>query len=186
MATISINGRDHAVSVPDDMPLLWLIRDHLQMTGTMPIHLVWTREDDIRGGRYRPMVLHKVRAAPRCLRPHRGLGPSHRSVVVHHRHRVRADVVKNGVDRLAIEGTADMPYHLDNLSVDWHQASSPVTTLWWRSVGHTHTAQVVEVMMDVLATEAKRDPVEFRLSMLKPACKAQGFEMKRRERYRRL
>jgi isoquinoline 1-oxidoreductase alpha subunit len=34
MATISINGRDHAVSVPDDMPLLWLIRDHLQMTGT--------------------------------------------------------------------------------------------------------------------------------------------------------
>ena len=154
--------------------------------GKPPIHLVWTREDDIRGGRYRPMVLHKVRAAPRCLRPHRGLGPSHRSVVVHHRHRVRADVVKNGVDRLAIEGTADMPYHLDNLSVDWHQASSLVTTLWWRSFGHTHTAQVVEVMMDVLATEAKRDPVEFRLSMLKPACKAQGFEMKRRERYRRL
>jgi len=42
-----------------------------------------------------------------------------------------------------------------------------VTTLWWRSVGHTHTAQVVEVMMDVLANEAKRDPVDFRLSMLK-------------------
>ena len=60
-----------------------------------------------------------------------------------------------------------MPYHVDNLSVDWHQASSPVTTLWWRSVGHTHTAQVVEMMMDVLANEAKRDPVEFRLSMLK-------------------
>ena len=60
-----------------------------------------------------------------------------------------------------------MPYHFDNLSVDWHQASSPVTTLWWRCVGHTHAAQVVEVMMDVLANEAKRDPVEFRLSMLK-------------------
>ena len=34
MATISINGRDHHVSVADDMPLLWLIRDHLNMTGT--------------------------------------------------------------------------------------------------------------------------------------------------------
>jgi hypothetical protein len=45
MTTIRINGRDYAVSVPDDMPLLWLIRDHLQMTGTMPIHLVWTREE---------------------------------------------------------------------------------------------------------------------------------------------
>jgi isoquinoline 1-oxidoreductase subunit beta len=132
-----------------------------------PIHLVWTREDDIRGGRYRPMVLHKVRAALDAS--------GHIAAWDHH---IVAQsfitgtafepmLVKNGVDRLAIEGTADMPYHLDNLSVDWHQASSPVTTLWWRSVGHTHTAQVVEVMMDVLANEAKRDPVEFRLSMLK-------------------
>ena len=132
-----------------------------------PVHLVWTREDDIRGGRYRPMVLHKVRAA---------LDASGHIVAWDH-HIVAQSfitgtafeprIVKNGVDRLVVEGTADMPYQLDNLSVDWHQASSPVTTLWWRSVGHTHTAQVVEVMMDVLANEAKRDPVEFRLSMLK-------------------
>jgi isoquinoline 1-oxidoreductase beta subunit len=135
--------------------------------GKAPIHLVWTREDDIRGGRYRPMVLHKVRA---------GLDASGNVAAWDH-HLVAQSfitgtafesmLVKDGVDRLAIEGTADMPYDVENLSVDWHQASSPVTTLWWRSVGHTHTAQVVEVMMDVLANEARRDAVEFRLSLLK-------------------
>jgi isoquinoline 1-oxidoreductase subunit beta len=135
--------------------------------GKPPIHLVWTREDDIRGGRYRPMVLHKVRA---------GLDASGNIAAWDHHLVAQSFVtgtafertlVKDGVDRLAIEGTADMPYHVENLSVDWHQASSPVTTLWWRSVGHTHTAQVVEVMMDVLANEARRDAVEFRLSLLK-------------------
>jgi isoquinoline 1-oxidoreductase beta subunit len=136
-------------------------------SGRAPIHLVWTREDDIRGGRYRPMVLHKVRA---------GLDASGNIAAWDH-HLVAQSfitgtafepmLVKEGVDQLAIEGTADMPYQVENLSVDWHQASSPVTTLWWRSVGHTHTAQVVEVMMDVLANEARRDAVEFRLSLLK-------------------
>jgi isoquinoline 1-oxidoreductase subunit beta len=135
--------------------------------GKSPVHLVWTREDDIQGGRYRPMVLHKVRA---------GLDAS--GDIVGWDHRIvaqsfvigspfEATLVKDGVDQLAVEGAADMPYQIDNLAVDWHHASSPVTTLWWRSVGHTHTAQVVEVMIDTLANKAKRDPVEFRLSMLK-------------------
>jgi isoquinoline 1-oxidoreductase subunit beta len=136
-------------------------------SGKAPIHLVWTREDDIQGGRYRPMVLHKVRA---------GLDASGNMVGWEHRVVAQsfvigtpfeATLVKDGVDRLAVEGAADMPYQIDNLAVDWHHASSPVTTLWWRSVGHTHTAQVVEVMIDALANEANRDPVEFRLSMLK-------------------
>ena len=114
------------------------------------------------------MVLHKVRAALGIRSGHIAAWDHHivaQSFITGTAFEPR--IVKNGVDRLVVEGTADMPYQLDNLSVDWHQASSPVTTLWWRSVGHTHTAQVVEVMMDVLANEAKRDPVEFRLSMLK-------------------
>ena len=113
------------------------------------------------------MVLHKVRA---------GLGASGNMVGWEHRVVAQsfvigtpfeATLVKDGVDRLAVEGAADMPYQIDNLAVDWHHASSPVTTLWWHSVGHTHTAQVVEVMIDALANAAKRDPVEFRLAMLK-------------------
>ena len=135
--------------------------------GKAPIHLVWTREDDIKGGRYRPMVVHKVRA---------GLDAG--GNVVGWEQRVvgqsfmfgtalESAYVKDGIDPTAVEGASDMPYEVPNLSVDWHRVSSPVTTLWWRSVGHTHTAQAVEVMMDALAQAAGKDAVEFRLALLK-------------------
>jgi isoquinoline 1-oxidoreductase beta subunit len=134
--------------------------------GKYPVHLVWTREDDIKGGRYRPMVLHKVRA---------GLDASGK--IVGWQHRVigqsfmfgtpfEAMAVKDGVDHMIVEGVVDMPYHVENFAVDWHRVDSPVTTLWWRSVGHTHTAQVVEVMMDALANAARQDPLAFRLALL--------------------
>ncbi len=57
-------------------------------------------------------------------------------------------LAKNGVDVNAVEGIVDIPYAVPNLQVDWHNATSPVTTVWWRSVGHTHTAHAVEVMID--------------------------------------
>jgi isoquinoline 1-oxidoreductase beta subunit len=132
-----------------------------------PIHLVWTRDDDIRGGRYRPMVLHKVRA---------GLDPSGSLVAWEHRivsqsfvmgTPMEATAVKNGIDESAVEGAADMPYAIPHLAVDWHHVPSPVTTLWWRSVGHSHTAHVVEVMIDALANAAGQNPVAFRLALLK-------------------
>jgi len=124
--------------------------------GKTPVHLLWTREDDIQGGRYRPMVVHKVRA---------GLDTSGDIAGWDHRivsqsfvigNPFEATLVKNGVDQLAVEGAADMPYQIPNLAVDWHHVSSPVTTLWWRSVGHTHTAQVVEVMIDALVQNKNR------------------------------
>lgn len=132
-----------------------------------PIHLVWTREDDIKGGRYRPMVLHHVRA---------GLDAS--GNLVGWDQKVVAQsfflgtpfepvMVKNGIDSAAVEGAADTPYQIPNLAVDWHPVTSPVTTLWLRSVGHTHTAQAVEVMIDALASAAGKDAVEFRMALLK-------------------
>jgi isoquinoline 1-oxidoreductase beta subunit len=54
-----------------------------------------------------------------------------------------------------------------NRYAEWHDAPSPVTTLWWRSVGHTHTAHAVEVMIDELAHAAGQDPVAFRIPLLK-------------------
>jgi len=135
--------------------------------GKAPIHLVWTREDDIRGGRYRPMVLHKIRAGLDTSGNIVGWDQNIVSQSFVMGSALEASLVKGGVDHLAVEGAADLPYKIDNLAVDWHHAASPVTTLWWRSVGHTHTAQAVEVMIDTLANEARRDPVEFRLSMLK-------------------
>ncbi|AWK88564.1 twin-arginine translocation pathway signal protein [Azospirillum thermophilum] len=135
--------------------------------GKAPVHLMWTREDDIRGGRYRPLFLHRVRA---------GLDASGNLVAWQHRlvgqsflagTPFESAMVKNGVDETSVEGVSDLPYAVPNLAVDLHSPPSPVTTLWWRSVGHTHTAYAKEVMMDELARAAGKDPVEFRLALLK-------------------
>ena len=135
--------------------------------GTRPVHLVYTREDEMKGGRYRPMFYHKIRAA---LDPKGGIAAwQHRLVGASFmKGTAFAPVmVKNGVDSTAVEGVSDMPYAIPNLIVDWHDAPTPITTLWWRSVGHSHTAQAVEVMVDELAHAAGQDPVAFRLAMLK-------------------
>lgn len=134
--------------------------------GNRPVHLLWTREDDIKGGYYRPMIYHKVRA---------GLDKDGAIVAWDH-HIVAQQImegtflaafaVRNGVDSTTAEGVTDMPYAVANVSIAVHPMHAPVPVLWWRSVGHTHTAQVVEVMIDDLAHAAGKDPVEFRLAML--------------------
>jgi isoquinoline 1-oxidoreductase beta subunit len=135
--------------------------------GARPIHLVWSREDDIRGGRYRPLVLHRVRA---------GIDAS--GAVSAWEHRIvgqsfiygsafEGAIIKDGIDVTVVEGVHDMPYAIPNFTAEWHKTDSPVTTLWWRAVGHTHTAQAVEVTIDALAHEAGQDPLAFRLAMLK-------------------
>jgi isoquinoline 1-oxidoreductase beta subunit len=142
--------------------------------GWAPVHLVWTREDDLTGGRYRPMFYHKVKAAVDAngelvAWQHRLVG---QSFVIGTP--LEGALVKNGVDLLAVEGVADMPYRVPNLMVDWHNPQSPVTTLWWRSVGHTHTAQAVEVMIDELASAAHKDSLGFRLGLLPPGSREVG------------
>jgi isoquinoline 1-oxidoreductase beta subunit len=130
-----------------------------------PLHFVYSREDDLRGGRYRPMFYHKIRA---------GLDAGGRPIAWQQRLVGQSFMigspfefmVKDGLDPTAVEGAADMPYAIPALEVDWHHVRSPVTTLWWRSVGHTHTAQAVEVMIDELAHAAGQDPLAFRLSLL--------------------
>ncbi|HVI89283.1 MAG TPA: xanthine dehydrogenase family protein molybdopterin-binding subunit [Dongiaceae bacterium] len=135
--------------------------------GKYPVHLLYSREDDIRGGRYRPMFYHAIK-----------IGLDDKGNLVAWQHRLVGQsfmfgtlfegfAVKDGVDSTAVEGAADMPYAIPNVKVDWQRTESPITTLWWRSVGHTHTAQAVEVMMDDVAHAAGQDPVAYRLAMLK-------------------
>jgi isoquinoline 1-oxidoreductase beta subunit len=75
-------------------------------------------------------------------------------------------IIKEGVEETAVEGAKDIPYEIPNLLVDWQQAPAGVPVLWWRSVGHTHTAFVVETFMDELAHAAGKDPFEFRRALL--------------------
>src|SRR5579859_6101170 len=134
--------------------------------GKYPVQLVWTREDDITGGYYRPMWYHKMRA---------GLDAKGKLVAWEHRIVGQSIItgtpfekvmVKNGVDATSVEGAADMPYTVPNLHVDVHNARSPVPVLWWRLVGHSQNAYAVETFIDRMAHEAKQDPVAFRLSLM--------------------
>jgi isoquinoline 1-oxidoreductase beta subunit len=77
-----------------------------------------------------------------------------------------AAMIKNGVDETAVEGAKDLPYAIDNVRVNWHVAPAGVPTLWWRSVGHSHTAFVVEGFLDELIHAAGQDPLEVRRKLL--------------------
>ena len=139
-----------------------------------PLHLVWTREDDMAGGYYRPTVLHKVRA-----------GIDAKGAVVGWDHVMvgksimigspfEAMIVKNGIDSTTVEGASDTPYALPAYRFGVHNGREGVPVLWWRSVGHTHTAHVMEVMIDELAHAANVDPVAYRLSLLAQAPRLSG------------
>src|ERR1700719_2311532 len=134
----------------------------------IPVKLIWTREDDVQGGYYRPMHAHRVEI---------GIGPdgmpsAWRHVVVGQSLLMgtpfSAFGVKNGVDETAVEGTADTQYEIPNFHVSAHHPTVNVPVLWWRSVGHTHNAFVMETLIDELATQAKVDPIAYRRKLLKP------------------
>jgi isoquinoline 1-oxidoreductase beta subunit len=133
-----------------------------------PVKLMWTREDDVQGGYYRPMHVHRIEI---------GMGPD--GMPAAWRHVIvgqsivsgtpfAAMLVKNGVDPTAVEGVADTHYTIPNLHVSVHHPTPNVPVLWWRSVGHTHTAFVMETLMDELAARAKMDPIAYRRKLLDP------------------
>jgi isoquinoline 1-oxidoreductase beta subunit len=75
-------------------------------------------------------------------------------------------MMKDGVDSTAVEGAAELAYDIPNVLVDWQKAPGGVPTLWWRSVGHSHTAFAIESFIDELAHAAGKDPFEFRRGLL--------------------
>lgn len=131
-----------------------------------PVKLVWTREDDIQSGHYRPAFGHKVK-----------VGLSAKGDIVAWDHRIagqsimkgtafEAISVHDGVDHTSVEGVSNTPYRIPGFHVGLTDTKKATSTLWWRSVGHTHTAYAMEVMMDMAARKVGRDPVAFRLTHL--------------------
>jgi isoquinoline 1-oxidoreductase beta subunit len=135
-----------------------------------PIKLIWTREDDVRGGYYRPMHAHRIEIGIGAD----GMPAAWRHVIVGQS--LLADtpfamMIKNGVDETAVEGTADTSYNIANFHVSVHHPKVNVPVLWWRSVGHTHNAFVMETLLDELATRARVDPIVYRRKLLKADAK---------------
>lgn len=128
--------------------------------------LVWTREDDLHGGYYRPLTVHRMRA---------GLGEdgsllgwedivANQSIMAGG---PMAQMMQDGMDPTSYEGSTKMPYDLPHARAAWAQMESPVSVLWWRSVGHTHTGYATEVFLDMVLEAQGKDPVQGRLDLIK-------------------
>jgi isoquinoline 1-oxidoreductase beta subunit len=131
---------------------------------TAPVRTVWSREDDIQGGYYRPMHLHRAR-----------IGHDERGRVLAWDHVIVGQsivggtpfeqmMVKNGVDYTMVEGMRE-PYPLP-MRLAVHHPKVNVPVLWWRSVGSTHTAFVMETLIDEIARSTNQDPVAYRLALI--------------------
>jgi len=131
-----------------------------------PVLVIRTREDDMRAGYYRPLWFSKVTA---CLDKqgmplawhHRIVGQSIIAGTT-----FEPVMIVNGIDHTSVEGAADTPYAIPNLQVELHSPKNPVPVLWWRSVGHSHTAFVMESFVDELAHAAGKDPYQYRRALL--------------------
>jgi isoquinoline 1-oxidoreductase beta subunit len=132
-----------------------------------PVKMVWTREEDMRGGQYRPMYLHRARL---------GLDAKG-DLIAWHQRTVGQSImkgtafesfgIKDGIDGTSVEGVTDMPYAVPNLQVELHTPDNVgVPVQWWRSVGHSHTAFSTECLLDEAANAAGKDPYEFRRALL--------------------
>jgi isoquinoline 1-oxidoreductase subunit beta len=141
---------------------------HVAKAAGVPVQVVWTREDDIRGGYYRPMFLHRIEAGVDA----KGLPIAWRQTIVGQSILAgtpfEAAMVKDGIDHISIEGAVDSPYleRVEARRVSLHSPRNEVPVLWWRSVGHTHTAFAMESMVDELAHAAGADPLAFRVALL--------------------
>lgn len=127
-----------------------------------PVKLVWTREDDMRAGYYRPMYVHWMKA-----------GVDAQGKLLAWQHRIVGQSILGAwsdttdkIDVTSVEGAQNLPYRIPNLQVELHTTKSQVPVLWWRSVGSTHTAFATECFLDDIARETKQDPYALRRSLL--------------------
>jgi isoquinoline 1-oxidoreductase beta subunit len=131
--------------------------------GGRPVKLIWTREDDMRAGYFRPLVHHAVRVTL----DKDGYPATWRHRIVSQSIMKGSPMPAKGPDQTAIEGTAGSPYLKATPIVDAQLAlpEAGVPVLWWRSVGATHTAFVMEHTVDQLARKAGKDPVDYRRAL---------------------
>ena len=137
-----------------------------------PVKVIYSRPDDVRHDFYRPAAYNELSATlgddglP-VTWVHRIAGPSIWS-------RVAPGMVKDGIDPAAVEGAADHPYRIENIAVSYARVDPGIPVGFWRSVGHSHNAWIVESFLDELARRAGIDPVEYRLKLLEDGSRHVG------------
>ncbi len=139
---------------------------HVAKAAKVPVKVVWTREDDLHGGYYRPMwydlMVGGVDAAGNPVAwTHTIVGQSIFQGTFFEQYGVQ-----NGIDSASVEGAADLLYGIPNLQVDLHTPRIGVPVLWWRSVGHSHNGFAVEAFFDEVAHAGGKDPYELRRALL--------------------
>jgi isoquinoline 1-oxidoreductase subunit beta len=135
----------------------------------LPVKTVWSREDDVKGGFYRPMFVHRASIAldaqgkPLAWQ-HTLVGQS-----IIKGTPFEGVMIKDGIDATSVEGVADSPYvkGTANHQVHLHSVQSDIPVLWWRSVGHSHSGFVMESLIDELAHAAGQEPLAYRRQLLK-------------------
>lgn len=129
-----------------------------------PVKVIWSREDDVQHGFYRPTTYNRFAA---------GLDGSGR--VVAWTHRLVAPSIllpkfgplRDGIDRTSVDGATNLPYEIPNVLVEQTVADVPVPLGFWRSVGASQNAFVTECFLDEVAAVAGRDPFELRRELLR-------------------
>lgn len=131
-----------------------------------PVKHIMTREDDIKGGFYRPLTLHKLKAAL----------DSDGNIVAWDQHVACQSLMgKQGeLDETSVEGAREVPYQFTHHRCMSYNTQSKVPVLWWRSVGHTHTGYTVETFIDELLEKGGKDAIEGRLALMKPGSRDAG------------
>ncbi len=131
-----------------------------------PVKVVWTREDDTKGGYYRPMMHHRLSAA---LDPAGAPVAWHQTIVgqsIIKGSPFEALMMQSDIDETSVEGAKDLHYEIPNIQIDLHTVQAGPPVLWWRSVGHSQTAFAVESFVDEIAHAAGIDPYKFRHDLL--------------------
>ncbi len=133
-----------------------------------PVMTVWSREDDMKGGYYRPQAHSRLTAT--LGSDGLPVGWTHtlvgQPVIKGTPFAAMAVDPKTGLDATTHEGASDLPYKIENMRVEVHDDLQPVPVLWWRSVGHSNSAFAVESFIDECAHLAGKDPLAYRLALL--------------------
>lgn len=131
-----------------------------------PIKMIWMREDDMRGGYYRPAFVHAIKAGLDAEGRITGWQSRLAGQSIAKGTPLEQYMIHDGIDHTSVEGISDTRYAFEHLQVELHSVDYPLPVLWWRSVGHTHSAYAMETMIDELAYAAGKDPIAFRRTLL--------------------